>query len=126
MQDKDIMDDPVYALAINFLENGGELPAKVTNKFVAGLVKVVYHEANEARKSANCAFEAAEKNRADIKEIARSPSLMWYFRNETGKMIRLLSGIAIGLLAGWLGLHLLAHIPGVEAWFATLLNLPVP
>ncbi len=126
MKTDDIMEDPVYELAIDFLQNGGDLPAKVTNKFVAALVKLVYGQAERAKEEAAKSKEISLKNQETIAELIKAPSLTWYIRNRPWRSLAATFSFIGAAIVLWFILHAFATIPGVEAWFIEVFKIPVP
>lgn len=56
--------DSVFDTAVDFLENGGELPDRVTNKFLAACLRQVHVEAKFAG-------ELSRKNKIEIDVVKR-------------------------------------------------------
>ncbi len=110
---------PAFKQAHDILRNGGDLPAKTTNQLLAGMMAEVFQVACEG-------LEISQDNATKLDGICESPSLEWYFKNETGKVITLFSGLIGGVIALWFILHSFAHIPAVQIWIMGLLKIPTP
>jgi hypothetical protein len=67
--------DPLFEVAINFLENGGELPEGVTGNakqrfvFQAAVMRHLYRETKNAKACAETAQHQSEKNASEIRVL---------------------------------------------------------
>lgn len=113
------MADPLYERALKILENGDDIPPRVTNALLAAFIKASYQSGKET-------LSVAKKNREDLKELLRSPSIMWYLRNRTGRFLAATLSVFVFSITAWFFLYLLAQTPGVAALVANVLNLPPP